>query len=588
MEISKLFYNGKFKDVLERSKKHTGSQKFYIGSLAQLGDVHTAEREFLRHQDFLSLEDRVEVHFFLIIGFCRVSEYDQAKIYLIKNLYSQKHLKDAKSLFFVNQSLGFYRYFCGKFKAAKSWAEKSLQYAEADKFAFGEILASDLLGLSYIRLGETNEGFYYLNQSIQKAKENKSPQFSAQTKISVLIFKLSFGLIEEFTQVDLDDFLKENKISDTYSQANLLLEYSNYLINKGQLFEAKQKLDSACKDIFKYKNRRFEIILNMRYAEIYVIEGEYFQALNLVKNAFRLINKKVDHHLKLKLLGMRLKISKLINLSDDEELELTGEVERLTQVTGEILSQRFLKRVNKEFPSHALPGEDPLGDLMDRVVQKDMSCLAELIDKKYFSLLPVLLDIKSRINIYINIDESIIIIQDKGQFTYIEKQLSPYQLKILMEISSNKKTKGDIIQSIWGFEYDPVIHDPLLYNNISKLRSVFSQYSSWIENNEGTYRLKKGISLVLISSEDTPVLVKKEIKLRRDEEFNLNYRQVLAMEDLTIRGAYCVRDYAEKFEVSKITANRDLTSLVQKGLLIKLGNARGTRYSRPNIIQEVV
>lgn len=61
----------------------------------------------------------------------------------------------------------------------------------------------------------------------------------------------------------------------------------------------------------------------------------------------------------------------------------------------------------------------------------------------------------------------------------------------------------------------------------------------------------------------------------------LNHRQVKLLAELADRQSIDVQAYRRKYDVSEITACRDLASLSRAGHLVRLGKARATRYVKP-------
>ncbi len=63
------------------------------------------------------------------------------------------------------------------------------------------------------------------------------------------------------------------------------------------------------------------------------------------------------------------------------------------------------------------------------------------------------------------------------------------------------------------------------------------------------------------------------------EKLGLNERQVKAIDFLKTNTSITNKEYQSLFDVTDRTALRDLDDMVSKGLITKIGEKKGTRYS---------
>ena len=63
------------------------------------------------------------------------------------------------------------------------------------------------------------------------------------------------------------------------------------------------------------------------------------------------------------------------------------------------------------------------------------------------------------------------------------------------------------------------------------------------------------------------------------DQMDLNHRQIQALEYLSKERFLCTRTYRDLFTTSEITASRDLSSLKEKGHVVKVGFGRATQYT---------
>jgi len=74
-------------------------------------------------------------------------------------------------------------------------------------------------------------------------------------------------------------------------------------------------------------------------------------------------------------------------------------------------------------------------------------------------------------------------------------------------------------------------------------------------------------------------LVSEEIEKAKWRTLDLNERQLAALDFLTQHPRIASRDYREMFpDISEETIRRDLADLVEKDVLIKMGDKKGTYY----------
>ncbi|OQW46615.1 MAG: hypothetical protein A4S09_05400 [Proteobacteria bacterium SG_bin7] len=128
-------------------------------------------------------------------------------------------------------------------------------------------------------------------------------------------------------------------------------------------------------------------------------------------------------------------------------------------------------------------------------------------------------------------------------------------------------SKEEIIRQVWGYNYEPHTHDPLVYINIKRLRDLVP-----IEIHAGRYRISPQISWQFV--------VPAEIE---DRKLNLTPRQVSIVnyiqrnEEKSISRA----DIVKLLGISPRTALRELTEMVVKKFLIRHGAGRSARYTSP-------
>lgn len=128
-------------------------------------------------------------------------------------------------------------------------------------------------------------------------------------------------------------------------------------------------------------------------------------------------------------------------------------------------------------------------------------------------------------------------------------------------------SKEEIISQVWGYNYEPQTHDPLVYINIKRLRDLVP-----IEIHAGRYRISPEISWQFV----VPAAIE-------DRKLNLSPRQVSIVNYIQKNDDKSVSrsEIVELLGISPRTALRELTEMVDKKFLIRHGAGRSARYTSP-------
>ena len=165
-------------------------------------------------------------------------------------------------------------------------------------------------------------------------------------------------------------------------------------------------------------------------------------------------------------------------------------------------------------------------------------------------------------------------------------ELSTLNYKILAQLSKGYTSKEDLVNTIWGYTYDPLRHDSLIYSTFSNLRKILKHDSRLIETSELGYNLNAQLVNLLETR-------KKEAANQKNQNFtplknelgsllglHLNSRQIQILQYLDNNQFISVKDAVLLFSTSEITANRDLRSLLAKNLVLRIGQGRATHYAK--------
>jgi tetratricopeptide (TPR) repeat protein len=158
-----------------------------------------------------------------------------------------------------------------------------------------------------------------------------------------------------------------------------------------------------------------------------------------------------------------------------------------------------------------------------------------------------------------------------GKITYLDEVIDMTSqstlLKLLQEIANTKTTgldKEGLVQKVWGYEYNPILHDQMVYTNIRRLRELVP-----VEIFHGRYRIASHLKWILIG-EASSSLMTQELSPRQKQILD-----ILKSENNQV----CRGDLVRKMSISERTALRELTFLLEKNILKKSGSGRSVKYA---------
>lgn len=593
-QVKALFSAGKFVDVCTEIESKTALKDaselmpFWIGALVFTGHLEKALALF--EPDQLSLDLRVACRFYIILGYIRKSMYVRAKEELAINLKERKNTDKAQDLFYIYQGIAFYRFFCGRYLAAKNHAHQSYTYAIKSRFVFGEMVSRDLLAHTLVQLGQNREGLKLFDQALDLAEKNNNEWLSAAIRISIVKFRAQLGINASQDLEDIKKSLERLAPQDTYSTAELLLEMIRQYILRGQFSQAEACFSQASEVIYKHQNRRQIAQLNMRMSYMLYLQGQHMQALHIVRFAEQNIDSQIDLNLWTQMSGLKMMISSELGVQSVEQTQHWIAKMSRTQMA---INAKILSRKSRS--KHNYPvGEDPIGDLLDKIAENDPTAPRLLVENGYYGLLHKCykLPFGAQSLIFDLLPGSLVIL-DRGNVTFKQKALNSILRKILLLLRDRPCTKEQLVEHIWGYSYDPLRHDPLIYSSMNKVRKFLENYADWIELSEDGYRIKAGVRVIIknnLKSEDKKstlnALVEKAqehraVPIRFGQQMdiqNLNFRQMQVLEYLKKNHSISILELSSRLEISKPTATRDLSQLHKMGKLKRVGKGRATRY----------
>lgn len=489
--------------------------------------------------------------FALGVGHTRISEYSEARRHFAKSRSLSRESERAG--FFFYQGLGFYRFFTGDFKRSAKYAARALENATQDKFTFGQMIADDLLAHSLWELGEVRLGMKHAKRALGRARELNNKSLAQSFRLMVLLNEARFGLDWECVP-KLENALGKLHPRDSYSRNAVKLELANQWILRGRASQAREVLDEACDSIYASRNRRQIALLNFRLAFLTWLRGRRDEALHLLNSAELHLHKEVDAGLWKRMSGLRRRIL----TTNDSDISVRA-------------APRF--------------GEDRIADLYSAIRHKERQALDEAITHDLLFFLYPYFDLEfNQQALFFDLLPRGLMIVDRGNLRVVQKGFSRVSRRILEALAQSHQSKAELIENVWGYNYEPARHDALVYTSISKIRQMLGSAGAWIEADEKGYRLRSGVRLNTLRAKIEPTAGRPASVSPKLTNNSLNFRQlrILAGFDNGIKEILAVDEVMRDFAVSRATATRDLSELTELGLLRRSGRARATRYERVN------
>lgn len=568
------FEKGALQEIIERVPvpgRTSEESAFLIAAFAFAGKWSEAERLFALRGPHLESADRGRARFALAIQGVRRSRFTKATAWLRENA-SDPSTKDAPE---TAQGLAFYFFFLGRLDRAILWGRRALKRALARNDGYIRLLALDLLGHSVAQSRGWSAASALFADAADLARRRGDSALLEAIRISVLLYEAEAGLRPATIVRELEDRLSKLKVQDTYSRGNLILELSRQMTLRGRWAEARAFLDREAPSIYAFENRRQEAMLQLRLAEISFRQGDAAATMHFLRSARRCLNLIADRLFELRVLGLEWKTESVLH-GREPSRELSEKIKSLSAARPNKLNAQILGRAG--LGADVSAPDDPLHTLLSLRKNDRPRLLQELARQNYLGLWPFEAGLKPGTEaIVVDEDGHVVTVSSRG----VNRGEEPWPrqpLQILRRLSGGVAGKAELLRDIWGYDYDPLRHDSMIYAALAALRKWLGPEAAWLETAENGWRLREGLefrdgqnrgaSPERAPSSFTPAPLFGEF----------NHRQLKALKELGKRGFWDIRGYKKDFAVSTMTAWRDLQTLTAGGYLIRTGRGRATRY----------
>jgi DNA-binding winged helix-turn-helix (wHTH) protein len=597
--VKDLFEQGEYAQVLEktyedRKKVDPTLYSYIIGSLIFLGRTEEAQAYYQSLKKELTPLQRSYSYFFLAIGLTRRSQYARARQYLILNRRLSKSLshEDTQIRFLMEQGISFFLFFLGQFEKSLGWSQKSLSTALNTQDYWMKALSYDLLANNLVQTGKIHEGLQHFEEAIKFAHKLKNIALIQAFETSHLIFRCEFGIHIQKSFNELEKKFYSLADKDAFSKANLGLEYVRQLTLRGDWSAALNILEEIASLIYQSHNRRQEARLNLRWAEIYFLKNEPISALHYIRSGKRCLEF-IDQTYEIQFLGLEIKVYEILK-KQDAPAELKTRLQELSQKYNSIKNNNMLSRDSASLDQPAITSDDEIHFLLLKAQQNEAASREIILMTDFLSWLYRFFPIERGENVLLlNLEPKSITCLSKNGISHKTDELSSLVFKILTTLSQGFTSKETLVNAVWGYTYDPLRHDSLIYSAFSSLRKTLGAGAGFIETSEMGYKLNarvlnlfdhnpnseqdRGLEAQPLMQSLSSSVFEKTVALAKQ---GLNSRQIQILSYLEQNQFVSVKTVVTLFLTSEITANRDLRSLYEKKLVIRVGQGRATQYSK--------
>ncbi len=632
-QLTELFVRGQASGLVAHAEvdfENAKSMDLLVATLVLRGDLERATAIAASREE---RDQTGMISFYLSLGLARAGHYLEASA-KISRLSELKRTGLVE--FYVQQASGFIHFIRGEPEAAVRFSRAALIAAEAvvhPQQLLARILSLDLLGHSLVQTGQLRSGIKALKVAREAAVRAKHENFTHAISISLLKYEAAFGIEPARIVSRLYRALVELKPNDSYSRSELRLELSRQLILRGQLQQARLHLEEAAGDILGSHNHQQTASLYLRQAWLARLEGRFSDTLLGLQATESVLRPQGDSELRAKTRFFRF--ATLLELSEKKSIEFfadadrrvsepgardrglrlakslvdEGDFQKLHGIERRMAARKFASlKINTgavtdqakvdggKIASAIAKGEDPFGDLMDRVHLRASGVESELLAKRYFGLLVPLLGLNfGQKAIVLGVPKGTVIIVDDGETRVSESGLGGLLGRLIVRLADGNCTRQEAIEQIWGYKYEAERHDRLLAVAVSRIRKVLGGHQKWVELEGDRLALQDQVLIRYWSSSDfeRPRAADRLLKnvaiapasgltfdVSNPNGIRLRIRQLQVLKDLATRGDVGVPDLVERFGISRSSALRDLNELVELGILVRLGETRATRYMR--------
>ncbi len=337
-ELTSLFYSGNYGVLLDRAIISGGSSfdadetPLVVASLAALGQANDAELLLSHQRELLTPDDLVFCLYHLAVAQVAAGRYEAARKHLARAFSLRNNTLEDRTLFFVYQGIGYYRYATGRLTNALRCVHRAGEFARRAGATYESMLWNELLGHTYVLTGETSAGLHALDVAAALARQSNRRELLRSLRISTVLYRARYAQTATDAIQSLKTEIKDLAPGEKFAKASLLLELVRQECLARRLMPARQNLADASRIVLTLGNRRHEVSLELRLLDVLMLSGEWDQSLILSQAILRQLDPEADRIVALELWSRRRTILAALALPEgcDEASRRVVELERQT------------------------------------------------------------------------------------------------------------------------------------------------------------------------------------------------------------------------------------------------------------------
>lgn len=557
---------------------------FAVGALTFLGRVEEAQACFdgwrlrARARD---VRTTAAARFFLGVAYARAGDFQRAHELLVSGARARMREPDQWAAAFAFQGLAVFRYFTGKYRAAARHALRALRAAHGARFAYAQMLSTDLRGHALVQIGQFQAGIALLEQAKGHAERLGFGMNAFAIACSMVVYHAKFKVGPEAIR-DLEAMLARRS-HDSYSRRAVLTQAAVQYALRGRGGEAGEALAQVDRDALRMDARRAKV--TSLIARLYVTRwGRGAAACGaLLDEAARFVDES-DVAFRAELLAFEAFVGGATGDRSRRDRAIEG-LRRLARRAEHHVAKAALEQFEGE---HARAfAEDELSPILRAADRRDEHALPRLLALGLLGPVPEILGLSPGRRVILLSSENAVLVQDHGDL-WLRTSPPRWAPPLLRILAGGSATKEAIVARLWGLKrYRPERHDPLVRTTIHRLRGFLDPRGEWVTVGANGYGLSVPVHVSGAADPDDPIEAPLPEEEPMEEAPPVTAARDTAVVDrrvyerLLSMGEASVPEIAKQLALSESTALRALRRLVKAKKVARRGAARATRYRVP-------
>lgn len=558
---------------------------FAVGALTFLGRVEDAQTCFDGWRLRATARDLRTVaasRFFLGVAYARAGDFRRARDLLVTGARERAREDDQWAVAFTFQGLACHRYFTGKYRAAARHALRALRAAHVARFAYAQMLSTDLRGHALVQLGQYQAGIALLEQAKSHAERLGLGMNAHAIECSMVVYKAKFKVGPDALR-DIESLLAR-RAHDSYSRRTLLTQAAVEYAIRGRGTDAARALEQVDRDALRMDARRAKVTSLLARLHVTRWSRGARACADLLDEAAALLSEG-DVAFRGELHAFEAFVGQATGDPARRDRALDA-LRRLTRQAEHYAPRAALEQFEGE-RARAF-AEDELSPLLRAAVRRDEAVLPRVLALGLLGLVPELLGLEPARRVLLLPAENAVIVEDHGDL-WLRSSPPRWAPPLLRLLSNGSASKELIVTRLWGLRrYRPERHDPLVRTTIHRLRAFLDPRGEWVTVTANGY----GLSVPVHASGAVDAGEPLEAPLPEDDPLDdapqptatpspardtaVSDRRV--HERLARMGEASVPDLARALALSESTVLRAVRRLLRAKRLARSGAARATRY----------